>query len=141
MYITDTHPLVWHLQEISADQSRRRGRGLSPRARRIFSGADGGLEAILIPSIVLVETVYLSERGLVSVALVDRLLTDLAGPSENYRVAPLDLEVVAYLRDISPSEVPEMPDRIIAATARAKKARLITRDESLGREAGVSVVW
>lgn len=140
MYVTDTHPLVWHLQEISADQSRRR-RGLSPRARRIFSGADGGLEAILIPSIVLVETVYLSERGLVSVALVDRLLTDLAGPSENYRVAPLDLEVVAYLRDISPSVVPDMPDRIIAATARAKKARLITRDESLGREAGVSVVW
>ncbi len=140
MYVTDTHPLVWHLQEISADQSRRR-RGLSPRARRIFSGADGGLEAILIPSIVLVETVYLSERGLVSVALVDRLLTHLAGPSENYRVAPLDLEVVAYLRDISPSVVPDMPDRIIAATARAKKTRLITRDESLARAAGVSVVW
>ena len=141
MYTTDTHGLLWHLQQTSPPRSQRRTRGLSPRVRRIFFAADQGREVILIPSIVLVEVVYLSERGTIASALVDRLLTDLAHEPENYRVVPLDLRVVNHLRDISPATVPEMPDRIIAATAKATGSRLLSRDETLGKAAGVQVVW
>lgn len=140
MYTADSHGLLWHLQELAAGKPVRR-RGLSPRARRIFQGADRGVERILIPSIVLVELIYMSERGRIPLALVDRLLEDLAAGPENYRVVALDLEIATHFRDVSGAEVPEMPDRIIAATARATKTRLITRDESLARAAGVSVVW
>ncbi len=139
MYTADTHALLWHLQETLAPR-RRRARGLSPRARRIFRAADQGQEIILIPSIVLVELIYLSERGIIPVALVDRLLADLARTPENYQIAPLDLEVVVRLRDISASSVPEMPDRIIAATAKAKGTQLLSRDESI-RAAGIQVAW
>lgn len=83
----------------------------------------------------------MSERGTIASALVDRLLTDLAHEPENYRVVPLDLRVVNHLRDISPATVPEMPDRIIAATAKATGSRLLSRDETLGKAAGVQVVW
>lgn len=141
MYSTDTHGLLWHLQEVSAGKKLRRRGGLSPRARRIFSAADRGLETILIPSIVLVELVYMSERGRIPSILVAQLLADLATGPENYRMVPLDLDIVTHLRDISVVEVPEMPDRIIAATAKATKSGLVTRDESLARAAGVSVVW
>ena len=140
MYTADSHGLLWHLQELAAGKPVRR-RGLSPRARRIFQEADRGVETILIPSIVLVELIYMSERGRIPLALVDRLLEDLAAGPENYRVVALDLEIATHFRDVSGAEVPEMPDRIIAATARATKTRLITRDESLARAAGVSVVW
>lgn len=139
MYAIDTHALLWHLQEVSAARSRR-ARGLSPRARRIFAAADQGQEIILIPSIVLVELIYLSERGVVPAALVDRLLGDLARAPENYRLAALDLETITHLRDIPATTVPEMPDRIIAATAKAKGVPLLTRDESISA-ADVRVVW
>lgn len=139
MYAVDTHALLWHLQEMPAARGRR-ARGLSPRARRIFAAADQGQETILIPSIVLVELIYLSERGVVPAALVDRLIGDLARTPENYRLGALDLETVIHLRDIPATTVAEMPDRIIAATAKARGTPLLTRDESIGA-AGVRVVW
>ncbi len=141
MYTTDTHGLLWHLQQVSAFRSPHRARGLSPRARRIFSAADEGREVILIPSIVLVELVYLSERGIIPAALVDRLLIDLAHAPENYRVVALDIGIINHLRDIPMTAVPEMPDRIIAATAMATGSRLLSRDEAVGKAAGVQVVW
>lgn len=141
MYTVDTHGIAWYLQELNSLQKRRRVRDLSVRVRRIFAAADQGQETILIPSIVLVELVYLTERGTIAPALVDRLLTDLSREPENYRVVPLDLEVVMHLRDIPASLVPEMPDRIIAASAKATRTRLISRDEALGRATGIEVVW
>ena len=38
-------------------------------------------------------------------------------------------------------DVPEMHDRIIAATALAQGAAIITKDESLRRSKAVEVVW
>lgn len=141
MYTTDTHALLWHLQQRTVSRGERQGRGLSARARRIFGAADAGRETVLIPTIVLVELVYLSERGIIPGLLVDGLLADLGRGAENYQVAPLDLEVVNRLRDVSARFVPEMPDRIIAATAKATRSRLLSRDEALGRAAGVEIAW
>ncbi len=73
--------------------------------------------------------------------MVDRLVADLARSPDNYRVIPLDLSVVSHLRDITAAAVPEMPDRTIAATARASRSRPISRDESLGGAAGVEGLW
>lgn len=141
MYTTDSHGLLWHLQETSGDRPRRpRGR-LGPRARRIFALADDGREVIAIPSIVLVELVYLSERGVIPAALIDRLLADLARGPENYRVVPLDLDVVEQIRDIPATLIPDMPDRIIAATARATRSKLLSRDAAFRRTPGVEAVW
>lgn len=83
----------------------------------------------------------MNERGIIPGVLLDRILVDLSADSENYRVVALDLEVVRHLRDISPAAVPEMPDRIIAATAKAMGASLLSRDEALGKAAGLQVVW
>src|SRR2546428_4948766 len=99
VYTADARELPWHLQERFAPRSRRRGRGLSQRARRVFPAADAGRETVLIPTIVLVELVYLSERGIISGLLVDGLLSDLGRGAQNHRAAPLGLEVVKRLRD------------------------------------------
>jgi len=141
VYVTDTHGLAWRLLEVSDAVGKRRLRGFSPRARRIFSAADEGRETILIPSIVIVEMVYMNERGIIPRALLDRILADLSGGPENYRVVPLDLEVIRHSWDISPAVVHEMPDRIIAAPAKALGAKLLSKEEALGKAAGVQVVW
>ena len=108
-YVTDTHALLWHLQ---------RSERLSAKARAIFRRADRGRAQIVIPSIVLVEMVYLAERVRIAPALVDRVFALLFPRPQNYLLAPLDLEIVQAMRGISRTQVPDMPDRIIVATAK-----------------------
>ncbi len=140
LYTADTHALVWHLQQAPGRQPSKRRSGLSVRARRVFTAADEGRETVLIPSIVLVEIIYLGERDIVPQTLVNDLLSGIRQGPENYRIIPLDLNIIRHLREIPSTAVPEMPDRIIAATARATRSRLLSKDSAMTR-AGIDVVW
>jgi PIN domain nuclease of toxin-antitoxin system len=55
-------------------------------------------------------------------------------------LAPLDLGVVLALQDIPRSAIPDLPDRVIAATARHYCVPLVTRDRVI-RASGVETVW
>ena len=100
-YVTDTHALLWHL---SSDPA------LSAPAADLFRQADAGAVEILIPSIALVEVVYLCERQRVPDDRVDRILALPGMPGSRYRVVPLDEPVVQALRRIPRDQVPDMPD-------------------------------
>lgn len=53
MYVTDTHSFLWFLT---------RDKRLSSKAREIFRLCDQGAEIIVIPSIVLLECLYVCEK-------------------------------------------------------------------------------
>ncbi len=108
-FVTDTHALYWHL---SGDQR------LSLSAQRIFQHADTGHYQVHIPGIVLVEMSYLVEKGRLDTTHVQHVFALLDVVHGSYTVAPLDQHVVRALQPISRSAIPDMPDRIIAATAR-----------------------
>ena len=55
-------------------------------------------------------------------------------------VVPLDLAVVLAMGEISRDVVPEMPDRIIAATARYLSLPLVTRDLKI-QAADIDTIW
>jgi PIN domain nuclease of toxin-antitoxin system len=131
-YVTDTHALYWHF----TNDTR-----LSQAARQIFYEADSGLHQILIPGIVLIEMVYLVEKGRLDAAMVDQVFSALDVVGGSYAVAPLDQHTAQALRDIPRSAVPDMPDRIIAATARQLGLRLITRDTAIHKAGVISVIW
>jgi PIN domain nuclease of toxin-antitoxin system len=130
-YVTDTHALLWHL----TNDSR-----LSATAQSIFTDADSGMHRIYIPTIVLVEVVYLAEKMRIDPSLVDTLMNLLA-TSTNYVEAALDANVVQSLRAISRGHVPDMPDRIIAATACYLGVPLISRDAAISAATGMNVIW
>jgi PIN domain nuclease of toxin-antitoxin system len=67
--VTDTHALIWYLE----DSPR-----LSPRANQAFDKCDAGEIIIYIPTICLVEIVYLQERGRISANMKSQLDTALA---------------------------------------------------------------
>ncbi len=131
-YVTDTHPLIWAL---SNDPQ------LSPRAQRAFAEADTGQAVIIIPPIVPVEMIYLSEKDRIPAQLVDDLLAKVSKPGLSYRLGELNVSVITSLRQISRHFIPEMPDRIIAATAKAIGAELITRNGMITTSGLVSVIW
>lgn len=131
-YVTDTHALIWHLQA---------SRKLSRKARALFQQADAGQVTIIIPSVVLVELVYLAEKGRIAPKLVDQVFTLLTPSTQNYVAAPLDAQTAQTLRSIARSQVPEMPDLIIAATAKQLGLALITRDAAIQAASGLTAVW
>jgi len=131
-YVADTHALLWHL---SNDPS------LSHPAADLFRQAETGAIEILIPSIVLVEVVYLCERHRVPDDRIDRVLALPGAPGSHYRVIPLDEPVIQAMRRIPRKQVPDMPDRIIGATALHLDLPLITRDRNLVNSKLLNCVW
>ena len=131
-YVTDTHALCWHLTEDPK---------LSAMAKKIFQDADSGVHQILIPSIVLIEMVYLAEKGRISDSSLNQVLEliDIIGGS--YDEVPLNKDTVKALQNVPRADVPDMPDRIITATAYQLDLPLITKDEKIRNSRVVSVVW
>ena len=116
-------------------------RRLSPRARQVFAETDAGQHQVFIPSIVMVEAVYLAERQRIETTTLAQLFTLAAVSPTNYQVVPLDLEVIQALRVTDRTLVPELPDRIIVATALLRGVQLVTRDSEIATAGIVAVLW
>lgn len=131
-YVSDTHALHWHLVG---------NKKLSATAQQIFQAADTGAVQIVVPGIVLIEFVYLEEKGRLDSAKVNQLFALLDTPGGSYTVAPLDVPIAQALQRVPRTLVPEMPDRIITATALHLGLPLITRDGMIQRSALVPTIW
>jgi PIN domain nuclease of toxin-antitoxin system len=123
----DTHALLWFLEN-------------DRRLTTVAATALDDAETILLPSICLVEIIYLTEKRRLPEATLPRLLGELNNPSTTLQLASLDLGVVRALHEISRADVPDMPDRIIAATAWHNCIPLVTRDGRI-RTCGIETIW
>jgi len=130
-FVADTHALAWHLTDDLA---------LSAAARDIMREADRGGHSVLVPGIVLVEMIYLIERKRLAEALLERLL-DLLTEGQGYLLAALNAETARAMHRVPRSAVPDMPDRIIVATALRLGLPLISRDAAIRRAGIVPVIW
>src|SRR5579864_5299096 len=129
--IADTHAIVWYLTSPSM---------LSATALAALDGANQSSAPIVIASITLVELQYLVEKGKIPQKALDRIGELLDEPAASIRVAPLDRVICDSVRHVSRSEVPDRPDRIIAATARALGMPLVSRDRKI-RASAIQTIW
>lgn len=127
----DTHAIVWYLQ----DDPR-----LSAKAADALDAATAAGEAIYVPSICLVELTYLIEKRRLPALILDQLIQTLDDPVSPCSLVPLDRVVADALGLVKRSEVPDLPDRIVAATAVALEAPLISRDRKI-RAAHIETIW
>jgi PIN domain nuclease of toxin-antitoxin system len=131
-YVTDTHALLWHILSSSK---------LSPAATLIFKQTDENEARIYIPTIVLVETVYLIEKAKVPKSAIDTVIGLLETQPTNYCLAHLELSTIRVMQTLSRQLIPEMPDRIITATALEFGLPLITKDSKITAAKVVQVIW
>lgn len=129
--VTDTHALIWYLED-----SQR----LSFEARKIFNDCDDGKIVIYIPTICLIEIVYLQEKGRIPDDLRNKLEIELYSDTTNFILADLTIDIVNAVSQIPRSAVPDMPDRIIAGTAIHLSLPLISRDSKI-QLSDVETIW
>ena len=129
--VTDTHGMIWYL----ANSAR-----LGANASRLFDACDQGQITLFIPSICLVEMIFLQEKGRIPLELKKRFDVELQNGRSGFVVMPLTEEIANAVARISREAVPEMPDRIIAATALHLNVPLISYDLAL-QKAGLPIIW
>ncbi len=88
----------------------------------------------------MIETIYLVDRNRIPPGALERLRNALRDPDVGLMIAPVDADVADALSRIPRSIVPEMPDRILAATALHLGVPLVTRDRRL-QSAGIETIW
>ena len=129
--VADTHAVLWYLY----DDPR-----LSRAAADLMQRAEETGDQIAVSSIALVETVYLIEKGRLDAAVFERILAALDLPAATLVEVPVDQHIVLAMRRTDRTEVPDLPDRIVAATALHLDVPVISRDRKI-RASTVMSIW
>jgi PIN domain nuclease of toxin-antitoxin system len=129
--VSDTHTAIWYL---NADPR------LSSRAKAFIDEAAAQGQPVLISAITLVEVVYLQEKGKIPPGTLTRLEAALRTQDAVLRIADLTLGVALAVGRVLRDEVPDMPDRIIVATALHCGVPVISRDGKI-KTSAVNTIW
>jgi PIN domain nuclease of toxin-antitoxin system len=129
--VADTHTIVWCLFQYDL---------LSFRCRTFLEKAAAEQNRIAVATISLVEIVYLIEKRRLKPEIYPAVRIALADPGQIFTEAVLSVSVADALGEVSRSEIPDMPDRIIAATALQLKVPVISRDGRI-RSSALQTIW
>jgi PIN domain nuclease of toxin-antitoxin system len=129
--VADTHTILWYLYNDSR---------LSATAGALLdsTGIDG--DQVAISSIVLAEVIYLIEKGRIDATALDRILSALDRVDATLVEVPLDRFVVQAMRRIDRAQVPDLPDRVVAATGLHLGVPVISRDNKI-KSSIVPTIW
>ncbi len=129
--VADTHAFVWYLLGHPS---------LSNQARTFLDDILISGDTVGISTITLVEIVYLTEKGRLKEGFLSEVMTLLSDETGMVVELPLDRHIVQHMQHILWKHVPDMPDRIIVATALYWGVPVVSRDKRI-RSANVPVVW
>lgn len=129
--VADTHTALWYL----FDDGR-----LSVAAGDFIDKSAMAGSQILVSSISLAEIVYLIEKNRLPANAYTDLKVALDDPGHVLKEAPFTVEVVDAMRLVSRADVPDMPDRIVAATAVYFGVPVISRDGKISAS-NVQTIW
>lgn len=123
----DTHTFIWYLDKSLNNK-------LSQKALKAIKEAEDS-SIIYLPIIVLMEVLYLIEKGRVNISF-HKLLSNLE-KSINYEIVPFDIGLLKIAETIQGLEV---HDRLILATAILTGSPLVSNDREIHAK-GIKVIW
>lgn len=126
--ILDTHALIWYFSEPER---------LSDKACECLKDAENKGLPLHLSSISIVEMIYLVEKGKMperAFKMINKAI------DEGLCVVALDNVLANAVANVARDQVPDMPDRIIAATAKHLNMPLVTRDSKI-IASGIKTIW
>ncbi len=126
-YVADTVAMILRLEK----------RTLGNRARQAFVEVEQGNANLYLPGMVFAEIMYLSERKRIVATLVDVRAYMQHNPT--CHELPLSFDIVTHAQSIT--DIPELHDRLIAATAIHLRAPLITTDTVISQSKHLKTMW
>ena len=128
--VADTHAVVWYLQG---------DKRLSKRARSVIDEATAVGAQIAVSTITVAELIYLIEKGRLVSTILERLLQSFDS-DEVFVETPFDRAIALAMRSVPRVEVPDLPDRVIAATGFHLDVPVISRDRKI-QSSSVDSIW
>ncbi|WP_016949655.1 type II toxin-antitoxin system VapC family toxin [Anabaena sp. PCC 7108] len=125
--VLDTHAIIWYFLK-------------SPKLSNAALTAIDQADSIYIPSISIIEIIYLQEKGKIPETALQRLIEILGNSNTGWSVIALNLEVAQTITQIPRNIVPEMADRIITATAFYLNLPLVTCDSKINLF-NIQIIW
>ena len=89
----------------------------------------------------MVELIYLTEKGRIPNDVLDLLRDAVDDSTTAFRLFEITREVADEIGNIPRLTVPDMPDRIIAATALHLNLPLVTKDHKIQALQNVNTIW
>ncbi len=129
--VADTHAVIWYLMNDPR---------LSPAAFQAMQNAAAVGDYVFVSAISLVEIVYLIDKGRFPQSLLTEAINTLNDPMRELTLTALDDEIAQTMQQIPRTTVPDMPDRIIAATALHLNLPLVTADHKI-QAANIQTIW
>jgi len=129
--IADTHAAIWYLFS-----DPRLGSAASAFIDDTIAKGDH----IGVSAISLAEMVYLIEKGRIPANSLNDLPAAIADPTAILQHVPLDENVAMKMREVSRQDIPDLPDRIIAATAQLRGVPVLSRDGRI-RSSTIQTIW
>jgi PIN domain nuclease of toxin-antitoxin system len=130
--VADTHTLIWYLGDTNK---------LSTVALAALDRAINTNNPIYVSAISLVEIVYLIEKGRLPSEVLTRIFKALDAPDVGLALTTLDRHICEKLQLIDRNIVPDMPDRIIAATTLHLAIPLVSRDHQIHNLTTIQTIW
>ncbi|MBS1828001.1 MAG: type II toxin-antitoxin system VapC family toxin [Acidobacteria bacterium] len=129
--IADTHAAIWYLFS-----DPRLGSGASRWIEETRAKGDH----IGVSAITLAEMVYLVEKGRIPPTSIRDLYAALSDPKSVFQVVAVDEAVAMQMTGVPREEIPDLPDRVIAATALLRGIPVLSRDGRI-RSSGITTIW
>jgi PIN domain nuclease of toxin-antitoxin system len=130
--VADTHTLIWYIFDLER---------LSKTALTALEQTVNAGNPIYISAISVVEIAYLVEKRRLTEEVLTRTINALDDPNVGIVLVPLDRNISGAIRQIDRVTVPDMPDRIIAATAFSLSLPLVTRDLRIQELTTIQTIW
>ena len=129
--VADTHAVIWYLF-----QDKR----LSAIAQATIAQIASVGDQVAFSTITLAEILYLSERGRIAADTLSHLFSAITTQQAVLIDVPFHRDIALAMQQIDPAQVPELPDRMIAATALYLSVPVITRDHKI-QASKIPTIW
>lgn len=129
--VADTHAILWYLYSDTR---------LSATVAELLDAVDHAGDQVAIASVTLAEIVYLVEKGRIHPQAFDRILAALEQDKPTLIEIPFDRKIARAMQQIDRSQVPDLPDRMVAATALSLGLPVASRDRKINSSI-VETIW